>query len=120
LEGIDVIKVVSLHSRNPKLSTEEFVEYWRTVHAPLAGPLLKELGVRRFVAAFPFSDSSNFGGLGPDFDVVVELCFDDRATLEAALASPQFNTPERLASSAYVFDLSRSRNVICEEVDFPV
>lgn len=115
-----MIKVVSLHSRNPELSTEEFREYWKSVHAPLCSRLLQGLGVRRYVASFPVPDTESFGGVGPDYDVVAELFFDDRESLEAALSSPQFNTPERQASSAHVFDLSRSRNVICEEIDFPV
>ena len=115
-----MIKVLSLHSRNPNLSVEEFVEYWHNVHAPLCARLLQGLGVRRYVASFPATDSPAFGGVAPDFDVVAELFFDDREALEAALSSPQFNTPERLASSAHVFDLARSRNVICEETSFPV
>lgn len=115
-----MIKIVSLHSRNPNLSFDEFVEYWHTVHAPLCSRLMRGLGLRGYVASFPVADSSNFGGVGPDFDAVVELHFDDRAALEAALASPQFNTPERQASSAHLFDLARSRNVICDEASFPV
>jgi uncharacterized protein (TIGR02118 family) len=115
-----MIKVVSLHSRNPVLSRAEFVDYWHQVHAPLCSRLMQGLGVRRYVANFPVEGSDNFGGVGADFDVEVELHFDNRAALEAALASPQFNTEERIKSSTHVFDLARSRNVICEEVDFPV
>ncbi len=115
-----MIKALSLHSRNPNLSVEEFVEYWHTVHAPLCSRLMQGLGLRRYVASFPVTDSPTFGGVGADFDIVAELYFDDRETLEAALSSPQFNTPERQASSAHVFDLARSRNMICGETSFPV
>ena len=115
-----MIKAYSLHSRNPNLSVEEFREYWHTVHAPLCSRLLQGLGLRRYVASFPIADSPTFGGVGADFDLVAELYFDDREALEAAISSPQFNTPERQASSAYVFDLKRSRNMICEETSFPV
>ncbi|MGO4690147.1 EthD domain-containing protein [Glaciibacter sp. 2TAF33] len=115
-----MIKAVSLHSRNPNLSVEEFVEYWHTVHAPLCARLMQGLGLRRYVASFPIINSPNFGGVGPDFDIVAEIYFDDRESLEAALSSPQFNTPERMASSAHLFDLENSRNAICEETSFPV
>lgn len=115
-----MIKIVSLHSRNPNLSVAEFVEYWHTVHAPLCSRLMQGLGLRRYVAGFPVADSPEFGGVGADFDVVVELHFDDRTALEYALNSPQFNTPERQASSAHLFDLEHSRNVICEEASFPL
>ena len=115
-----MIKIVSLHRRNPALSRAEFVDYWHKVHAPLCSRLLQGLGVRRYVAGFPVEGSGNFGGVGPDFDVVVELHFDDRDALEAALSSPQVNTEERNKSSAHLFDLPNSRNVICDEVDFPV
>lgn len=115
-----VIKILSLHSRNPELSMDEFVEYWHTTHAPLCSRLLEGLGVLRYTASFPIDDQANLGGFDRDFDVAVELVFDDRAALDAALASPQFNTPERQASSEHVFDLERSRNVTCEEVTFPV
>lgn len=57
---------------------EAFRDYWLEDHAPLAAELP---GLRRYTVSFPDDpDRSQYDGLA-------ELWFDDRAALDAALAS---------------------------------
>ncbi|WP_254536900.1 EthD family reductase [Halomarina litorea] len=57
---------------------EAFREYWLEEHAPIAAELP---GLRRYTVSFPDDpDRSQYDGLA-------ELWFDDRAALDAALAS---------------------------------
>jgi uncharacterized protein (TIGR02118 family) len=77
-----MIKVLAVLYKRPDMSREEFVRYWREVHAPLAEGME---GVRRYVInptleAFAMGEPS-FGGLA-------ELWFDDAAAARAAFASP--------------------------------
>jgi uncharacterized protein (TIGR02118 family) len=77
-----VIKVLVAIHKKPGMSRQEFVRYWREVHAPLAE---KMPGVRRYVIN-PAIEAPGRGE--PSFDGLAELWFDDVAAWEAALASP--------------------------------
>ncbi len=77
-----MIKVIVVLHRRPDLSREEFVRYWREVHAPLAE---KMPGVRRYVIN-PTAEAFAMGE--PSFDGVAELWFDDAAAARGAFASP--------------------------------
>jgi uncharacterized protein (TIGR02118 family) len=83
-----MIKSLSLLTRKPPLSHDEFVRHWVTVHAPLAHAVP---GLRRYVqnhivgerhrADIPTTDVA--------VDGVAELWFDDLATMQRANASPE-------------------------------
>jgi uncharacterized protein (TIGR02118 family) len=83
-----MIKSLSLLTRKPHLSHDEFVRHWVTVHAPLAHAVP---GLRRYVqnhivgerhrADIPTTDVA--------VDGVAELWFDDLATMQRANASPE-------------------------------
>lgn len=77
-----MIKVLVAIHKKPGMSREEFVRYWREVHAPLAENMP---GVRRYVIN-PAIEVS--GRSEPPFDGLAELWFDDVAAWEAAMASP--------------------------------
>lgn len=111
-----MIKIVSFVHRNPEFTREQFVEYWKTVHAPLCKKLL--VGLRRYVGSFPTGDRAP--GKEPPYDALVELYFDDVASMEAALNGPLFQTDERRASSIKFMDVERSENLILEEIIVPV
>ncbi len=77
-----MIKVLVVLYKRADMSREEFVRYWREVHAPLAERME---GVRRYVInptlqAFAMGEAS--------FDGLAELWFDDAAAARAAFASP--------------------------------
>jgi EthD domain len=46
--GGDVFVITMLLRRRPDLSAEEFHDYWREHHGPLAVSLWEELGIRRY------------------------------------------------------------------------
>ena len=77
-----MIKVIAVLCKRPDMSREEFVRYWREVHARLAEGMT---GVRRYVIS-PTLEAFAMGE--PPFDGVAELWFDDAAAARAAFASP--------------------------------
>ena len=77
-----MIKVLAVLYKRPDMSREEFVRYWREVHAPLASGME---GVRRYVIN-PTREAFAMGE--PSFDGLAELWFDDAAAARAAFASP--------------------------------
>jgi uncharacterized protein (TIGR02118 family) len=107
-----LIKVISYIRRNPKLTHEEFREYWSNVHVPLVRSKLP--GLRLYRGGFPVSAP----GRQLDADAIVELGFADFETMERELNSPEFLAPERQASSAHLLDLSCDlKTVVVEEID---
>ena len=78
-----MIKLVALVRRRKDLSQKAFARYWTEVHAPLAAAIPGMRGYRINIAGDP-------GGMTPAaYDGSAEIWFDDRAAMEAGLASPQ-------------------------------
>ncbi len=71
----DGIKLIAGVKRKNGLTLEEFREYWRDKHAPLALTVLpKAPNVQRYVHNYALT----MEGLGePAFDGIGEICFDD-------------------------------------------
>jgi uncharacterized protein (TIGR02118 family) len=83
-----MIKRVSLLTRKEGMSREQFTRHWLEIHAPLARPVP---GLRRYVQSHILEEFRR-----PDIptspvqvDGIAELWFDDRASMERALASPE-------------------------------
>jgi uncharacterized protein (TIGR02118 family) len=76
-----MMKVIAVIHKRPDMSRDEFVRYWREVHAPLAEGME---GVRRYVIN-PTLEALAMGE--PSFDGVAELWFDDAAAARTAFAS---------------------------------
>jgi uncharacterized protein (TIGR02118 family) len=76
-----MIKVIAVIHRRLDMKREEFVRYWREVHAPLAEGME---GVRRYVIS-PTAEALAQGA--PAFDGVAELWFEDAAAARAAFGS---------------------------------
>lgn len=72
-------KLVVFLNRRPDLSRVEFRRYWRDVHGPFGA---KMPGVRKYVQNHALAD-------GAPFDGFAEMWFDDDASMQAALASPE-------------------------------
>ena len=110
-----MFKVVALIKRNPKLTREEFINYWKTVHVPLVKPMLP--GLKKYIGSFPVSaePAPGSGSAACVFDGIVELGFDTREALEAAMATPLFMSEKRQQSSAALMDLTITQTMVVEE-----
>ena len=112
-----MFKAVSLLKSKPGLSREAFVEYYETRHAPM---VLENLShVRDYRRSYLDLTGAYIGpdAAAPDFDVIMELWFADRAGFEAdmaRLADPQVS--ELIARDAEQFlDHRRTRFFVVDE-----
>ena len=113
-----MIKIVALIRRNPQMTQEEFVHYWKTVHAPLVKKKLP--GLVKYIGSFPSGVTSATEVVASDFDGVVELGFDSVKSMQAAMSNPDFLTEDRRISSAKLMDLEKTRSMVVEEVVVPL
>ena len=83
-----MIKRVSLLTRKDGMSREQFTRHWLEIHAPLARPVP---GLRRYVQAHILEEfrRPDLPTSSVQVDGIAELWFDDRASMERALASPE-------------------------------
>ena len=51
-----MIKIVTFIRRNLNFTHEEFVDYWKNVHAPMCKSRLP--GLRKYTGSFPTGDAS--------------------------------------------------------------
>ena len=94
--------LVLLHKRDD-LSWEEFGRYWREVHRPLAMALP---GLRQYVENHgPQAGAMPYG--------IAELYFDNPASFQAALSSPQGEAA--LADLANFVDIERTGMTVVSE-----
>jgi len=77
-----MFKMMTLLKKKPTLTDEEFAKYWLETHAPLAS---KMPGLRKYVVNVVRRPPNR----EPDFDGVVELWFDDSASMKKAFTSPE-------------------------------
>ena len=102
-----MLKFMVVICKRPGMSVDEFRNYLRNVHGPLAKKLP---GLRKYVQNFAQEDPQR---KRPAWDAIVELYFDDRASMEAAWA-----TPEGAASDADLpafADLTRTSWSVVDE-----
>lgn len=81
----ELVKRVSFIKRKAGMSPEEFSQYWRDVHGPLA---LKIPGLRRYVQCHVLPEV--YEQEEPAYDGVAQLWFDTMADLEYAMNSPEY------------------------------
>jgi len=83
-----VIKSISLLTRKPGMTHEQFMKHWVDVHAPLA---LKVPGIRRYVQSHILEEfrRADIPTSAVQVDGIAELWFADRPSMERALASPE-------------------------------
>jgi uncharacterized protein (TIGR02118 family) len=109
--------VIALLAKKPGMPHEDFVRYYETRHVPLIRSCFQ--GIRDYRRNFISLDGAIMapGMAAPDFDVVTELWFDDRAAYEAMLAA--HGRPDvggRIAEDEENFlDRSRTRFFVVEE-----
>ena len=78
-----MIKMVFLVHKRSDMDTEEFSRYWRETHAAIGAKLP---GLRKYVQNHSIAAPD---GTPASYDGFAELWFDDVASLEQAMASPE-------------------------------
>jgi uncharacterized protein (TIGR02118 family) len=95
-----MVKFMVVLYRRPDFSEREFQDYLRDVHGPMAEAIPDLLHyTQNYVADDPTRKH-------PGWDAIVELCWSDRSTMEAAWKSPEGMAAT--ADLAEFVDLSRS------------
>ena len=107
---------MGLLTRRPELTHAQFVKHWVEIHAPLAYAVP---GVRRYVQNHIVEERTR-----PDIpttelaiDGIAELCYDDRAAMERANASPE---AKRLHADGALFIGRIKSFIIDEKVIIPI
>ena len=105
-----MIKVLSLLTRKPGLSHEEFVRHWREIHGPLAHGIP---GLRRYVQSHITGTRTraDIPEADVEIDGIAELWYDDEAALQASAATPE---AQRLYADGALF-IGRIKTFIIEE-----
>ena len=83
-----MIKSLSLLTRKPGMTHEQFVRHWLEVHGPLAH---KVPGIRRYVQSHILEERTrpDIPSTDVEIDGVAELWYDDRDSMKRALATPE-------------------------------
>jgi len=83
-----MIKRISLLTRRPELSHEEFVRHWEEVHGPLA---LAVPGIRRYVQSHIREESrrADIPATDIEIDGIAELWYDSVEAMAESSATPE-------------------------------
>jgi uncharacterized protein (TIGR02118 family) len=111
-----MIKSLSLLTRRPELSHEEFVRHWVEIHAPLAHAVP---GVRRYVQNHIQGERhrADIPATEVAVDGIAELWFDDRAAMDRANASAE---AKRLHDDGALFIGGIKTYIVDERVIIPI
>jgi uncharacterized protein (TIGR02118 family) len=107
-----VVKVIVLMPRRGDMSREDFEQYLRETHLPLAAKVPE---LRRLVVNWVLPDPK---GPPPGYDAVVEDWFEDGVSMDAALASPEVQAV--VADGPNYLNTSRSMILVVEEETVPL
>lgn len=80
--------------RHPKLTREEFQDYWLNKHGPFFQENATTMGAKKYVQSHTVDTPLNEGfrasrGLMPEYDGVAEVWFDSEDELVTAMSSPE-------------------------------
>jgi uncharacterized protein (TIGR02118 family) len=105
-----MIKSISLLTRRPELTHEQFVRHWTEIHAPLAHAVP---GMRRYVQNHIAGTRArpDIPETQVDVDGIAEAWFDDREAMARANASSE---AKRLHDDGALF-IGRIKSFIVEE-----
>jgi len=83
-----MVKSISLLTRKPGMTHEQFMTHWVEIHAPLAHAVP---GLRRYVQSHIREQPTrpDIPTMEVDVDGIAELWYDDRAAMARAHASPE-------------------------------
>jgi uncharacterized protein (TIGR02118 family) len=105
-----VIKLLSLLTRKPDLTHEQFVDHWLNIHGPLA---LAVPGIRRYVQSHITGTRSrpDIPDTDVEVDGIAELWYDDMDSFARAAATPEM---KRLTDDGALF-IGQIRTFVIDE-----
>lgn len=103
-----MIKSIVVAHRKAGMSRQEFSDYWKNIHGPLAAKLIP--GVRRYVQ----NHVVEIPGMEYDGDGVVEMWYDDVAAWQKSLEAVRANK-ELMEDGDKFCDLTDAKVWIVEE-----
>jgi uncharacterized protein (TIGR02118 family) len=107
-------KLLLMMKRRPGMGLAEFRHYYENQHVPLCMRYMQgaERYVRRYLEPSPGFDE-------PEFDVITELWFKDRAAVDAIIAimARDGMPADVIADEANLFDRARTRAYAVEECE---
>jgi uncharacterized protein (TIGR02118 family) len=104
-----MIKFMVVVYRRKEMTPAEFRQHLENIHGPLA---MKLPGLRKYTQNYASDDAKR---KPPEWDAIVELWFEDRATMEAAWAGPEGAASD--ADLPAFADLSRTTWSVVEEIN---
>jgi uncharacterized protein (TIGR02118 family) len=112
-----MIKTIAFLKCKAGLTREAFIHYYETRHAPLILSIAPQICDyrRNFLVAGGAIVAA--GAAAPDFDVVTELWYPDKAAFAAAMAAftDPVNAQRIAADEEHVFDRAHTRFYTVEE-----
>ena len=89
-----MIKFIMCCTRHPKMSRDEFQDYWLNSHAPLWQKFASAYRAKKYVQCHtvdtPLNDSIRESrGMLPEYDGVAEVWFESEQELIDAMSSPE-------------------------------
>jgi uncharacterized protein (TIGR02118 family) len=105
-----MLKFMVVIYKRPGLTQEQFRQHLQDIHGPLAKSLP---GLRKYVQNYVCADPTR---KAPGWDAVIELYFEDWASMEAAWASPQGAASD--ADLPAFVDLTRTTWSAVDEITF--
>jgi uncharacterized protein (TIGR02118 family) len=117
-----MIKMIFMLKRRAGMSRAEFERYYESNHAKLGEKHVVNAAryVRRYLKGLP--EPLTGAVTEPDFDVITELWFETQSDMDAAMKHLMNAevVQEIAADEDRLFDRSRNRVYLVEEVDSPV
>ena len=120
-----MIKFVMCLTRHPRMTREEFRDYWKNKHGPFFMKNADNMGAKRYVQSHTLNTPLNEGlrasrGMLPEYDGVAEVWFESEEALVAGMSSPEGQQlgAALLEDERNFIDHSKSSAFIVEEHEF--
>ena len=89
-----MIKMVMCLTRHPKMTREEFLDYWQNKHGPFFQEKAAAMRAKKYVQSQTLDSPLNEGmrcarGMQPEYDGVAEVWFESEQDLMEAMSSPE-------------------------------
>ena len=120
-----MIKLVMCLHRHPKMTREQFQDYWKNNHGPFFMENAGIMKAKKYVQSHTMDTPLNEGmrdsrGMLPEYDGVAEVWFESEEELIGAMSSPEWQelSAALLEDEGNFIDHSNSSAFIVREHEF--